>query len=243
MGRIRFTVRYDGTEFSGSQIQPGQRTVEGTLKEGLESLMGQPVKLLFASRTDSGVHADGNVAAFDGEPQFPVDRLPELLNRQLSADLAIRNAAAVSSDFHPRFDAKSRTYVYRFFRGTDVPVDRRRYCAEHAGVWDVVAVDDALAGLCGEHEFDQYAQLDDDATKTACTVYRARQLELGSEVWIELTANRFLRHMMCRLAGALILVADGVITASQLLAALDGPMDFRLRPAPAKGLTLARVDY
>lgn len=236
-------MRYDGTDFSGSQIQPGLRTVEGTLKEGLESLLEQPVKLLFASRTDAGVHADGNVAALDAEPVFPVERLPELLKRELPPDIAVREAEEVDDEFHPRFDAQSRTYVYRFYRAADVPVDRERYCCQHKGKWDAEAVDGILQGIAGVHSFAEYAQTVENGGGTDCNVSAAAQFEHGAEVGIEITANRFLRSMICRLAGAIALAAEGRIGAEQVLAALERPKDFRLKPAPAKGLTLIRVDY
>jgi tRNA pseudouridine38-40 synthase len=241
--RIRFKVRYDGTEFAGSQVQPGQRTVEGTLKVGLESLLDQQVKLLMASRTDSGVHADGNVAAFDGEPPYPVGKLPELLNRRLPGDVSIRDAEAAAAEFHPRFAARRRTYVYRIFRGGDIPVDRQRYCAAHDGDWNTAAVDDVLQGIRGVHDFSEFAQLDPDANGGDCNVLETRQMEQGAELAIEITANRFLRNMICRLAGAIILVAMGKISPRQVLSALDKRKDFRLQPAPARGLTLLRVDY
>jgi len=236
-------VRYDGTDFSGSQVQPGQRTVEGTLTEGLESLLEQPVRLLFASRTDTGVHADGNVAAFDAEMKFPVDRLPELLNRLLPGDVALRDAQEASAAFHPRFDAVSRTYVYRFYRGSDVPVDRARYCCPHEGQWDSLVVDSILAGLAGVHSFAEFAQPAEDGGSTECDVRGAAQTEQGPEVCVEITANRFLRNMICLLAAAVAQAAAGKISADQVLGALEQEKDFRLQPAPAKGLTLIRVDY
>jgi tRNA pseudouridine38-40 synthase len=243
LGRIKLTVRYDGTEYSGSQVQPGLRTVEGTLKDGLESLLKQPVKLLFASRTDAGVHADGNVAAFDAELRFPVERLPQLVDRQLPEDMAVREAEPTSDEFHPRFDAVSRTYVYRFMRGADVPVDRRRYCCPYTGQWDGAAVGAVLAGIHGVHDFAEFAASEEDGGSTNCAVLASAVSEHGAEVTIEITANRFLRNMICRLAGAIALVADGRVTVDQVLAALEQPKDFRLKPAPAKGLTLKRVDY
>src|SRR5688500_7666169 len=115
--RIRLTVRYDGTDFAGSQAQPGKRTVAGTLKAGLESLLQQPLKLDFASRTDSEVHADGNVCAFNAELPFAVAKLPQLVERYLPADLVVYEATEVDPRFHPRFDAVSRSYAYRIWAG------------------------------------------------------------------------------------------------------------------------------
>src|SRR5215207_6159099 len=101
--RIKLLVRYDGTDFAGSQAQPGKRTVAGTLKTGLESLLKQPVKLDFASRTDSGVHADCNVCAFNADLPYEVGKLPQLLLRYLPSDLVVYAANEVAAKWHPRF--------------------------------------------------------------------------------------------------------------------------------------------
>src|SRR5512138_2978006 len=106
--RIRMTVRYDGTDFAGSQVQPGRRTVAGTLKTELESYLQQEMHLEFASRTDSGVHAEGNVCAFNAELPLPVARLPLVLNNRLPGDLRVGAAQLVAATFRPRFDATGR---------------------------------------------------------------------------------------------------------------------------------------
>ena len=243
MQRVRMTVRYDGTGFAGSQVQPEGRTVAGTLKDGLESVLDHSVHLLFAGRTDAGVHADGNVAACDVETKFPVEKLPELVNHRLPEDLSVRDVQVVPQAFHPRFDAKLRTYVYRVYRGDDVPVDRARYTAHYPGDWDGVALSEAMDHLAGEHSFNEYCQGLEEPQECVCRLRPVVVRELDDEIWWCFSSDRFLRNMICRLAGALLLVAGGKITPSQLQSALITKMDFKLKPAPAKGLTLLRVDY
>ena len=236
-------VRYDGTDFAGSQVQPDERTVAGTLKESLELFTGQAVHLLMASRTDSGVHADGNVAAFDTQLTFPVEKLPQLLSRSLPTDVSIRDAGWVDQDFHPRFSALSREYVYRIYCSDDVPVDRSRFTAKHVGSWDQPAVEEVLEGLKGEHSFHNFAQGTLDFAECICTIQAASQVVRGQELWIGFTGNRFLRNMVCRLVGAIIMVASGKLGPAEMLAALEGELSFKLKPAPAKGLTLKHIGY
>lgn len=241
--RIRLTVRYDGTAFAGSQRQPGRRTVAGTLTEELESLLDSPARLVFASRTDSGVHADGNVCAFDAALPFPVQRLPVILNRRLPNDLRVRDAAEAPARFHPRFDATAREYIYRVWRGSDVPVDRLRYVAPHDGAWDATAVARGLKLLAGEHSFAAFSRTAPDRHGSVCTLQPLQAEERGPEVCWRFVANRFLWNMVCRIAGALLGLAAGKVSLRQIEDALNGARDFRLRPAPAKGLTLVAVRY
>ena len=243
VGRCRFTVRYDGTDFAGSQVQPVKRTVAGTLTQSLELLTGQEVHLLLASRTDRGVHADGNVAVFETKLTFPVEKLPALLSGSLPADLSIRDASWVDLDFHPRFSAQSREYVYRIYCATDIPVDRARYTAKYVGWWDQSAVADVLAGFEGEHRFHNFTHGAPDPAECSCKISQACQFVNGPEIWLRFKADRFLRKMVCRLVGAVMLVARGELGATEILAALDGKLGFKLNPAPAKGLTLQHIKY
>jgi tRNA pseudouridine38-40 synthase len=242
-GRIRLTVRYDGAGFAGSQIQPGKRTVAGTLKAGLESLLNQEVHLLFAGRTDSGVHAEGNVCAFDAALPFPAGKLAELLNSRLPEDLRIRESVAASAAFHPRFDASARSYEYCVYRGSDVPLQRSRYSAQYIGPWNAAAIAQAVAALAGRHAFNRFAQGALDPKYCICTLDPVGVTELGAEVRFHFRADRFLRQMIRRLMGALFEVAAGRVCPARLVQAVDGELEFQFKPAPPRGLTLLCVEY
>lgn len=242
-GRCRFTVRYDGTNFAGSQMQPGERTVAGTLTQSLELLTGQEIHLLMASRTDCGVHADGNVAAFDARLKFPAAKFPQLMSGSLPMDVSVRDASLVEQDFHPRFSAIGREYLYRIYRAEDVPVDRVRYSAGYQGSWDEKAVAEVLAGIGGGHRFHNFAQGNPDPEECMCTIREASQVAKGPELCLKFKGDRFLRNMVCRLVGAIMLVAGGKLRPWEMLAALDGEMGFKLKPAPSKGLTLKQIEY
>ena len=242
--RIRLDVSYDGTGFSGSQIQPEARTVAGTLKNGLEELLGQPVHLLFAGRTDAGVHADHNVCSFDAASLFPVEKLAGILNPRLPADLLIRSSREVDKAFHPRFDAVKRTYHYRVYHGTEVPVDRWRYTCQVDGVWDGELVRNGLETFLGRHDFSNFSRAGDDQDGAICDISRAELNMLSpGETVIVLTANRFLRNMICRIVGSLLDLNAGLVSLDQIRESLDGELAFKPKPAPPQGLTLMKVDY
>jgi tRNA pseudouridine38-40 synthase len=241
--RIKLLVRYDGTGFAGSQVQPGKRTVAGTLKAGLESLLKQPVKLDFASRTDSGVHADCNVCAFNAEVPYAVSKLPELLERYLPEDTVVYAASEVDSRWHPRFDAKSRSYVYRCWNGPFPPVDRMRYVATMPQVWKQRPLTAALRGLKGTHDFSAFSASGFAPEDSQCTIMVAQVEFTGDEVVFRFTANRYLRHMVVRLVGALAKVGSGEQSPATFAAMLSSGERFQFRPAPAQGLTLVDVEY
>jgi tRNA pseudouridine38-40 synthase len=242
-GRIRMVVRYDGTDFSGSQIQPGKRTVQGTLKAELERISGHEVSLVFASRTDSGVHADGNVCACDLRLSFPPARLAQMLNIRLPRDLRVRESRKAEASFNPRFEATSRAYIYRIHRGADVPVDKLRFVCPHSGEWREAEVASCLEAIRGEHSFNRFAEGSLTSGHSICEVYEAGQRRCDEEIELGFKANRFLRAMVCRLSGALIAVATGRMTATQFRDALDGAETLRFKPAPPRGLVLRQVSY
>jgi tRNA pseudouridine38-40 synthase len=242
-GRIRLTVRYDGTGFFGSQIQPGKRTVAGTLKVGLESLLHQEVHLLFAGRTDAGVHAEGNVCAFDANLPYPAERLAKILNAILPEDIQVRESCPALPQFHPRFDALAREYEYSLFRSSDVPVDRMRYVMAYEGEWNQPAVREALDALAGRHAFHCFAEGSLDPRFAKCTLDPVAMRQQDFAVWLKFRGDRFLRQMVRRIVGALIEVATGRVTPEQFTAAVDGRLEFQFKPAPARGLVLLNVDY
>jgi tRNA pseudouridine38-40 synthase len=241
--RIRLTVRYDGTDFAGSQIQPGQRTVAGTLTTGLETLLRHPVRMAFAGRTDAGVHANGNVACFTAELCFPLARLPRLLQAYLPRDVRVIEVSEVAEDFNPRHHALYREYSYVVYRGGPPPVDRLRYVWDFRGNFEALLVDEVFAGILGKHSFHNFCAGSPEPEMCQCEIFQARCTEAGPEVAFTFTGNRFLHGMIRRLIAAVMAAADGQVAASQVLAALTGPMTFKLKPAPPQGLTLERVVY
>jgi tRNA pseudouridine38-40 synthase len=245
--RTQLTVRYDGTSFAGSQIQPARngrpsRTVSGTLTDELETLLGRRPHLLWASRTDSGVHAEGNVCAFDGELTMPMEALIMRLNRRLAPEIQVRAGRVTSLDWHPRFSATARKYVYRVWREPSAPYDKLRYVHCQEGTWNHQAVASLAQRIEGNWDCRALSRkICED--NTACSITRFQQLELGPEVQWHVTANRFLWRMMRNLAGLLLTVAEGKVDPDTAAAVLMECRRVPAKIAPAKGLVLWEIYY
>lgn len=239
-------IEYDGTAFSGSQHQPNRRTVQGVLEEALNRLTGERVRVRFAGRTDAGVHATGQVAAFclarrigkrDGWPE-----LRRRLNAVLPADLAVRSLRAAPAGFDPRRDATRRTYRYRIrMTGDRHPLDRHR-TLEIGDRLDVSAMRAAANELVGERDF---AALGSNARgRTTRNLMRVTVIGRGSSVEIVVTADAFLRRMVRSIVAILLEAGRGRLAGGEVAALLEaGERAFHGRAAPAVGLTLERVYY
>jgi tRNA pseudouridine38-40 synthase len=242
----RAVIEYDGTAFSGSQHQPNHRTVQGVLEEALNRLTGEGVRVRFAGRTDAGVHATGQVAAFclprgiGGPGGWPEVR--RRLNAVLPADLAVRSLRAAPAEFDPRRDATRRTYRYRVrMIGDRHPLDRHR-TLEIGDRLDVAAMQATADELVGERDF---AALGSDAQgRTVRKLMRVTVIGRGSSVEIVVTADAFLRRMVRSMVAILLEAGRGRLAAGEVAALLAaGERAFHGRAAPAVGLTLERVYY
>ncbi|HET6381718.1 MAG TPA: tRNA pseudouridine(38-40) synthase TruA [candidate division Zixibacteria bacterium] len=243
----RAVIEYDGTAFAGSQYQPNARTVQGELEEALNRLTGERVRVRLAGRTDAGVHATGQVAAFC-LPVRPRGRwrgwedVRRRMNAILPPDLAVRSLRATTADFDPRRHAERRVYRYRIRMAGDRRPTERHRTLEIDDRLDVAAMRAAAARLTGERDFAALGS--DQHGSTVRTVAEVAILQRGTAVEVRVTANAFLRRMV-RSMVALLLEAgrgrlapesiDGLLASGQR--ALDG------RAAPARGLTLERVTY
>ena len=240
--RVAMRIRYDGTAFHGSQSQDGLRTVSGTLTTELSSLLGQNVHLLWAGRTDSGVHADANVCAFDADLAMPVDNLAVMLNNGLTEEIRVVDQWQADAEFHPRFDATMRSYTYRIWRGALAPVDRYRYVLEYDRPLEPERFRRCAVLFTGEHGFRSFCRIADDENDL-CSLEAPVVEEAGQELRVVIRGNRFLRHMICRLVGAMLAVSEGRLSEDDIAEALDAGRELKLNPAPARGLTLTWVDY
>ena len=243
----RAVVEYDGTAFAGSQYQPNARTVQGELEEALNRLTGERIRVRFAGRTDAGVHATGQVAAFCLPPERSGrrDGWPELrrrLNAVLPPDLAVRSLRAAAPGFDPRRDARWRVYRYRIRMEADRrPADRHR-TLEIDDRLDVAAMRAAAASLLGERDF---AALGRDAHgRTVRRLSEVRIVQRGTSLEVSVTANAFLRRMVRSIVALLMEVGRGRLTPEAVDRQLaSGGRALHGRAAPAKGLTLERVVY
>ena len=239
---IRLLLEYDGSDFSGWQIQRTGRTVQGELEKALTVLLREPIRPVGAGRTDAGTHALGQVAHFHTHSDSPVERLARGLNGLLPADIAVREAAEAAADFHARFSAKRKRYRYRIRQGKAAV--ERPYVWCWYGPLDVEAMGGAAAALPGTHEFGAFCKQDPVPQSLDCSVYAAELLVREPEIVFEVEANRFLRHMVRVIVGTLTEIGAGQRPAQDMARLLtSGDRSASGVTAPACGLCLLWVRY
>lgn len=238
------TVSYDGKDFAGWQVQPRQRTVQGSIQQTLSRLFGHPVTIHGSGRTDSGVHALGQVFHFSGTTSIPVERMLKAVNSCLPKDVVIIDVAVADPRFHARFDVHEKTYRYRIL---NTPI---RSPLHHHYAWHVpeplstAAMAPALELLIGTHDFAGFAASGSSQKTTVRTMTRAEAWQEGDEILLEFAANGFLYHMVRNLAGSLLEVGAGrrePSWVSEILA--SGNRSMAGITAPPQGLYLMHVKY
>jgi tRNA pseudouridine38-40 synthase len=247
MRRIKILISYDGSDFHGWQVQPGLPTIQGALEQVIAEIEGQPVQVAGSGRTDAGVHAVAQVAAFSIENPIPVDNLRRAMNRLLPRDVRVLSVEEALPDFHPRFQAKRKTYEYRIFRGEICSPFERRYVCHHPYP---LAMDEmiSLAPLLeGEHDFSAFAASDDrdelELSKVR-TIFCSRLSLEADRMIYSVTGSGFLKHMVRNIVGVLLEVGKGNVDRSGFLARLEPGCEIPAGPtAPARGLFLMSVEY
>lgn len=245
MPRYRLTLEYDGGDFVGWQRQDNGRSVQGALEDAIAQLCGERVTVHGAGRTDAGVHALGQVAHFDLEKEFSSERLRDALNHFVRpAAIAVLEAHVAAADFHARFSATKRHYLYRILVRRPPPV------LEKGRVWHVVhaldaeAMDHAAKALVGKHDFTTFRAAECQAKSPVKTLDRLEVKNVADEVQIEASALSFLHHQVRSMVGSLKLVGEGKWRAHDLADALTAKDRARCGPvAPPDGLYLVKVEY
>lgn len=244
MERYQLILAYDGTHFKGFQRQAQARTVQSVFEEALARLGWPGGPLLAAGRTDTGVHASGQVVAFDLEWPHPPQALLQALNANLPPDVAGQSVRLAAPDFHPRHQALSREYHYRLlFRPARSPLEER-YAWRFWPPLDLAPLTGAAQALAGTHDFAAFGTPTRPGGNTRRTVYRAAWQQAGPEVRFEIEGNAFLYHMVRRLVRLQVEIARGKYPPTYLAAALENPASCPVRGlAPPQGLCLTRVRY
>lgn len=242
--RYLLRVAYDGTEYCGWQSQPGLRTVEGTLKSALDRLMRQDIKLIGASRTDAGVHAEGNVAVFDCDTTIPAEKIKYALNNLLPEDMVVVESVTVADDFHPRHCDCCKTYQYRILNTALPDPNRRRNTYFYRGDIDIDSMKKAAGYIVGEHDFACFMAAGSQVKDTVRTVYSLELERQEDVITMTIQGNGFLYNMVRIIAGTLLMVGRRQLQPEALEEIISSKDRSKAGPtAPAKGLTLKRIEY
>jgi tRNA pseudouridine38-40 synthase len=264
----KLTLAYDGTEFSGWQVQPGEATIQGELQAALGRITGETPLPQGSGRTDAGVHALGQVASFELVAPIPEENLMRALNRTLPAAIRVREAKRVADTFHARHSAVAKTYEYRLLRDDICPPWLARYVYSYRWPMDIEALKRAGAAFVGQHDFTSFTATDPDlaSRSLASTIksdknvephsalgavraiyssaWEQQQIQAGELLVYRVRGNGFLHHMVRNLVGTMLDVGRGRLRYDGLAGILAARNRALAGPtAPARGLFLHSVEY
>ncbi|MEQ1885843.1 MAG: tRNA pseudouridine(38-40) synthase TruA [Bryobacteraceae bacterium] len=245
--RIRITFSYDGTDYHGWQVQPGLVTVQSAVETVISQIEGARVQVDASGRTDAGVHALAQVAAFRLVNPIPVENLRKAMNRLLPRDIRVTDVREVPPEFHPRFDATAKTYEYRILRSEICPPFDLRYVYHYPYPLNEAAMIELASLLEGEHDFTTFAASDEKDQLGHSKVRRIflSSLERRGELLIyRVRGSGFLKHMVRKIVGVLLEVGKGNIDREAFLKRLEPGCGIAPGPsAPACGLFMISVEY
>lgn len=237
-------VAYDGTNYSGWQLQKNAVTIEQKLNEALFDLLGEEIQVVGASRTDSGVHSLGNVCVFETNTRMPAEKICYALNTRLPEDIVVQSSCQVADDFHPRAGKSSKTYEYRILNREFRDPTRRLDTYFYHYDLDVDAMQKAASYLVGEHDFKSFCSVHAQVESTVRTIYQCTVSKDGDVIRIRVTGNGFLYNMVRIIAGTLIEVGAGKRQPEEILTMLEEADRQTAGPtAPACGLTMIGIEY
>jgi len=239
---VKLIIEYEGTAFSGWQVQNNARTIQEAIEEALRKITGKNIRITGAGRTDAGVHALGQVAHFSWDGCLPLSAFHHGLNGELPAVIRILHAEETSPEFHARFDAVSRTYRY--------VISRRERAVGHCLSWyprfefEIAPMQRAALCLPGKHHFESFCKSGSQETDCLSEVYEASWRETAEYVIFEISAIRFFHNMVRILIGTMLEIGSGKRPAEDLMRILNARDRSEAGPTvPPHGLYLVRIDY
>jgi tRNA pseudouridine38-40 synthase len=246
---LKLTLAYDGTDFSGWQVQPDLATIQGTLASVIRRLTGENVLPQGSGRTDAGVHALAQVASFATESSIPVENFQKALNDLLPAAIRVLDVSEVEGQFHARKSARAKTYRYRIFRGPVCLPFLARDVWHFPYPLDEDAMAQAAGEVVGEHDFTSFVAVDpekgeDGEASNVRTIFSSRWERQGDELIYSVRSNGFLHHMVRNLVGTFLLVGKGTLQVEDIRRILETHNRSAAgATAPASGLHLVSVEY
>jgi tRNA pseudouridine38-40 synthase len=246
----RLLIQYDGTDFHGWQSQDGLRTVQGELERALSLIEGNKVNVYGSGRTDAGVHAEGQVASVEIQRQITPEKLRAAINGNVSKDVRVLEASVAAPEFHARYSALEKTYVYRIVNAPVMTPFWARYAHHEARHLNIEPMHVAAQSFLGRHDWTAFSAAQSDVEDRVRTITRLEISERVDErsrsnlVEIRVSADGFLRYMVRAIAGTLMAVGRGELNTDVMQRAIEaGARPTAAATAPACGLTLLSVRY
>jgi len=242
--RIKLNVEYDGTNYVGWQRQKNGTSVQQMLEDAFFAASGQRVGITGAGRTDAGVHAQGQAAHLDTDTTIPPEKLSFAMNAHLPADIKVTNSQEAGGDFHARYGAVAKTYIYTYYNAQHSSAIYRNTTAHVRGEIDVGAMKQAAQHITGTHDFLSFCASGSEVNTTTRTVYRLDIVREKPFLRIEITGSGFLYNMVRIIAGTLLDAGKGKIAADDVKKIIEGRDRSLASPtAPARGLVMKQVYY
>jgi tRNA pseudouridine38-40 synthase len=244
MPTFKITLEYDGTNYYGWQIQPNLPTIQGTIEAAIRRVAQHDVDVIGAGRTDTGVHALGQVAHFASPSRLTAEEWHRALNGLLPPDIAVLAVEQVPETFHARFAAKSKLYRYQILTRVHRSALSRSKILHHPYPLDLAAMQEAARALVGAHDFSSFQGSPTDTENAVCRIIRLTIERFGDDIRFEVEANRFLKQMVRNIVGTLLEVGRGKLSVGEVAGILAAKDRTKAGPtAPAHGLYLVKVDY
>jgi len=240
----KLTVAYDGTNYCGWQVQKNNDTVQGVMMIAAKALFGEDVTLTGASRTDSGVHANGQVVLMVSEKAMPTYKIPLAMNMHMPRDIVVIKAECVDETFHPRYLPHKKTYIYSVYNGPHHLPKDQRYSMHYRYDLKLEPMLEAAKYFIGTHDFESYSSIKKSVDQTIRTIYELRITKEGAIYRFEIVGNGFLYNMVRIMVGTLLEVGNGRRKPESIRDGLERKLRKAAgKTAPAKGLTLEYIDY
>lgn len=242
--RVFLRIAYDGTNYCGWQIQDNGLTVEEVINKNLTELLNEKIAVIGASRTDSGVHALGNVAVFDTDTRIPADKISFALNQRLPEDIRIQESKEVPTDFHPRHCNSRKTYEYKILNRRFAMPTERLYSHFVYMPLDVEKIKRAAEYIVGEHDFKSFCSSRSQVENTVRTIYSMEVTKEGDMIHIRICGNGFLYNMVRIIVGTLMKVGLNIYPPEHVKEIIEAKdRNFAGPKAAACGLTLLGIQY
>lgn len=245
MRNIKLTIEYDGKDFNGWQKQPDKLNIQGTIEKAIEQITGEEVELSASGRTDSGVHALGQVANFKTNSNIPIEKFAIAINSKLKKSILIKSAEEVDESFHSRLTCKRKTYRY-VINYSEMGTAIYRNLETHIPMkLDINKMKQAISYFEGEHDFKAFKASGTSSKSSIRTIYQAKVFSIDDErIGIELTGNGFLYNMVRIIAGTLVEVGMGKISPEQMKTIIMAKdRSLAGKTLPPEGLYLVKVEY